>query len=92
MYVSELDRPWTSTRFLFQGFEIVDEATLQELKETCEFVYIDTEKVGGAPNKPKPNITQSIEYTTVSESSSQKKTRSTLRARRPPHQKKVVTG
>jgi len=48
MYVAELDRPWTSTTFLFQGFEIGDEATLQNLRETCDYVFIDTEGEAGA--------------------------------------------
>lgn len=67
MYVSELDRPWTSTSFLFQGFEISDEATLQELKDTCEFVYIDTEKAGDTAEKAKTAQPQAIEYATVTE-------------------------
>ena len=44
MYVSELDRPWNETRFLFQGFRITNEQELQQLKETCDFVYVDPEK------------------------------------------------
>jgi putative nucleotidyltransferase with HDIG domain len=67
MYVSELDRPWTSTNFLFQGFEISDEATLQELKDTCEYVYIDTEKAGDTVDKGKTTQPRTIEYDTVTE-------------------------
>lgn len=56
MYVSELDRPWTSTSFLFQGFVVKDEGTLNEIREICKYVYIDSEK-GPAldeSRKPKP--------------------------------------
>jgi HD-GYP domain-containing protein (c-di-GMP phosphodiesterase class II) len=41
MYVSELDRPWLETPFLFQGFEVDDDQTLGELREHCKFVYVD---------------------------------------------------
>jgi HD-GYP domain-containing protein (c-di-GMP phosphodiesterase class II) len=41
MYVIELDRSWLETHFQFQGFEIENEQVLQELRDTCEFVYID---------------------------------------------------
>jgi putative nucleotidyltransferase with HDIG domain len=43
MYVSELDRPWLGTPFLFQGFEIRDDQELAKLRKLCQFVYIDTE-------------------------------------------------
>jgi hypothetical protein len=54
MYVSELDRPWTSTRFLFQGFEIRDDEILQEVKNACEYVYIDLEKGPALKESAKP--------------------------------------
>lgn len=44
MYVTELDRPWLESPFLFQGFLIDSEELLEQLKETCEFVYIDIEE------------------------------------------------
>ena len=44
MYVSELDRPWLETPFMFQGFEIVDDDQLEELRKHCAYVYIDVEK------------------------------------------------
>lgn len=43
MYVSKLDRPWTETPFLFQGFEITSSDTIQKLGEYCEYVYVDPE-------------------------------------------------
>ena len=44
MYVSELDRHWLETPFLFQGFEIRTDEQIQELRRYCEHVYIDTEE------------------------------------------------
>ena len=44
MYVSELDRPWLETPFLFQGFFIRSKNEIDELREHCEFVYIDLEQ------------------------------------------------
>lgn len=41
MYVAELDRPWVGTPFLFQGFLIRDEEDLQQLRQTCDFVFVD---------------------------------------------------
>ena len=47
MYVSDLDRPWVESSFLFQGFGIKTEDELVKLREECKFVYIDTEKSPG---------------------------------------------
>lgn len=44
MYVSYLDRPWIETPFPFSGFEIRSERELQLLRETCEYVFIHTER------------------------------------------------
>lgn len=41
MYVSELDKPWTESRFLFQGFPINSEEDLLALQEECDWVYVD---------------------------------------------------
>jgi len=40
MFVSELDRPWLETPFLFQGFEIQTDEELQQLREFCQYVYV----------------------------------------------------
>ncbi len=40
MVVSRLDRPWRETSFLLQGFQIQDEAELEELREQCRHVFI----------------------------------------------------
>jgi len=62
MYVSKLDRPWTETPFLFQGFVITDSETIQQLSEYCQHVYVDAEisqvdirsSAARIVNKPKP--------------------------------------
>ena len=41
MYVCELDRPWLDTPFLFQGFHIDTPEQIQELRNHCDYVYID---------------------------------------------------
>jgi len=52
MYVSELDRDWLDTPFLIQGFMLTDEKQLEDVREICDYVYIDT-TLGKAPsNKP----------------------------------------
>lgn len=50
MYVSDLDRPWIQSSFLFQGFKITSEKMLLDLQSECDFVYIDTEKSAGYKN------------------------------------------
>ena len=44
MFVSKLDRPWLETNFLFQGFELKDQADIEELQRQCDFVFIDVSK------------------------------------------------
>lgn len=41
MFVAELDRPWTDTPFLMQGFLVEDAKQLEQLKELCQFVQVD---------------------------------------------------
>lgn len=43
MYVSELDRPWLDTPFLFQGFPLVESAQIAQLREYCQWVWVDVE-------------------------------------------------
>lgn len=45
MYVNELDRPWTETRFMFQGFRIDSLQLLQQVQDSCEYANIQTEKL-----------------------------------------------
>lgn len=44
MYVSELDRPWIGSGFLFQGFQIRDKDELAKLRNKCDYVFVDREK------------------------------------------------
>lgn len=41
MFVCELDRPWTETPFILQGFQIRSVEDIQEIAQHCEFVYVD---------------------------------------------------
>ncbi|MGD8690751.1 MAG: HD-GYP domain-containing protein, partial [Gammaproteobacteria bacterium] len=43
MYVTELDRPWLETPFLFQGFYISNNDELRQIRDLCKFVYVDTD-------------------------------------------------
>ncbi len=51
MFISELDRPWTDTPFLFQGFELKTEKELVTLKKYCKKVFVDTEKGLDLPDR-----------------------------------------
>lgn len=44
MYVSNLDRPWVETDFLFQGFLLKTQDEINKLTEYCKFVFIDVER------------------------------------------------
>lgn len=44
MYVSNLDRPWVETDFLFQGFLIKHQDEIEKLKKYCSYVFIDVER------------------------------------------------
>lgn len=44
MYVSELDRPWVETPFLFQGFTVQNDQDILDLRTHCEYVFVDAEK------------------------------------------------
>jgi len=41
MFVCELDRPWLETPFLLQGFELKNDADIEEVMRYCRWVYID---------------------------------------------------
>lgn len=41
MYVCRLDKEWVESSFVFQGFLINNEALIKQLKEECDYVYID---------------------------------------------------
>lgn len=44
MFVSGLDRPWLGTPFYTQGFLLESDDDLRQVRELCNFVYIDTRK------------------------------------------------
>lgn len=58
MYIYELDRPWTDTPFVFQGFVLKTPQQLEVLNRFCKHVYVDTVRVegeaGAAPPAPGP--------------------------------------
>jgi HD-GYP domain-containing protein (c-di-GMP phosphodiesterase class II) len=44
MYVSKLDRPWTETPFVFQGFILRSPKQIDTMKKYCKHVFVDPEK------------------------------------------------
>jgi len=44
VYISELDRPWEGTPFMFQGFVLSNDKQLETLQKHCKKVTIDLEK------------------------------------------------
>ena len=44
MYVAELDRPWTDTPFMFQGFVLRTQQQLDTLNKFCKSVVVDSER------------------------------------------------
>ncbi len=54
MYVSDLDRPWLESPFLLQGFMIKDEEEIAQLREYCQFVYVDREQSSTSQWQPDP--------------------------------------
>ncbi len=40
LYIAELDRPWSETPFLFQGFEVTQEAEIAILRSYCSRVCV----------------------------------------------------
>ncbi len=66
MYVTELDRPWTDTPFVFQGFILRTQEQLRALHDYCRHVYVDTERVGtpdeAAPVQPAAASATRVRY------------------------------
>ncbi len=48
MYVSRLDRPWTETPFMFQGFYLKAQDEIELVQRHCDYIYIDVERGEGA--------------------------------------------
>ncbi|OGA15458.1 MAG: hypothetical protein A3I63_02105 [Betaproteobacteria bacterium RIFCSPLOWO2_02_FULL_66_14] len=51
-YVAELDRPWTDTPFVFQGFVLTTDEQLETLKRYCQFVFVDPDR-DESPDAPR---------------------------------------
>lgn len=60
MYVAALDRPWTDTPFMFQGFHLRTDQQLETLKKFCKHVFVDMEKTEledrSRPRAPAPRF------------------------------------
>ena len=54
MYVAELDRPWTDTPFIFQGFHLRTDEQRSALKKFCKHVFIDVERTEKPEEHPPP--------------------------------------
>jgi len=54
MYIAELDRPWTDTPFMFQGFVLSTVQQLEALKKYCATVLVDVERSEPASPAPPP--------------------------------------
>ena len=54
MYVVELDRPWTETPFMYQGFHLRTAVQLAALKKYCKHVLVDPQRTEaeGAASAP----------------------------------------
>jgi HD-GYP domain-containing protein (c-di-GMP phosphodiesterase class II) len=55
MYIAELDRPWTDTPFMFQGFMLSTQQQLDALKKYCATVMVDLER-STAAEAPVPRV------------------------------------
>ena len=53
MYVSELDRPWLETPFVFQGFEVSNPVEIDILRSCCDFVHVDVDRSNLTPAQSK---------------------------------------
>lgn len=51
VFVAELDRPWTETPFMYQGFILSNDKQMEALKKYCKKVYIDLEKGPDLPDR-----------------------------------------
>ena len=62
MYVAELDRPWTETPFMFQGFVLRTDKQLEALRKFCKYVLVDPEKSDKLTPPPRLVIRGSTPY------------------------------
>jgi len=95
MYISELDRPWVETPFLFQGFEVRTDDELEQLRKLCQYVYvdIDPERIAASRSKrstPNPPPDTAVE-TRVSTNRAEVLEQSLSSQRRPPRYRDLST-
>ena len=62
MYVTELDKPWLESPFLFQGFFLTKIEHINSVRDVCEYVYLDTTRVQQKNNIAKEQKHQNIVY------------------------------
>jgi len=66
MYVSKLDRPWTETPFVFQGFVLTSEKQIDLLRKHCKKIFVDPEKEDhSVARKSSPEELAKVRGTTV---------------------------
>ncbi len=61
MYVVELDRPWTETSFLFQGFRIRQQQEIRLLQQVCKHVWVDSRRLRGRQPQAVESQTETAE-------------------------------
>ena len=73
VYIHALDRPWTETPFVFQGFVLNTDEQMKALKQYCKSVFIDLEKGTDIADKPPesgpvlPSVLETIKVKAVYE-------------------------
>jgi len=61
MFITELDRPWLDTPFLFQGFLIETEDQITDLRRYCQYVLVDPlRSIGWAPGQDTPEHQEAL--------------------------------
>ena len=60
MFVADLDRPWTDTPFLLQGFLVEDSEQIATLRAHCEFVMVDRARSTGDEYEAPAVLTNTI--------------------------------
>jgi HD-GYP domain-containing protein (c-di-GMP phosphodiesterase class II) len=48
MYIAELDRPWSETPFMFQGFVLTTQKQMEGLRKYCATVLVDADRSDAA--------------------------------------------
>jgi HD-GYP domain-containing protein (c-di-GMP phosphodiesterase class II) len=57
MFIAQLDRPWTETPFLFQGFYIHHADEIEELRRYCAHVFVDPDRSEQTPQSEEESRT-----------------------------------